>query len=169
MWSRTLWSKTLWSRIPLPRAARFRMTCLRALLVLLIVSWTTSAWAEWQYSDSHRDLGEAPTAQASDSSGHTLALTCREGEPTLTLSGYSSKAHNQLSRPLDVLVDGIGYRLDSTHSASADIWVAEAPRGLLTTLQNGKIAVVTPHQGSAARFSLDGASTPISRVLAACQ
>lgn len=154
-----MWSGTMY----------FRATWFRTLLVLLVTGWTTSAWADWRFSDSHQHFGNAPTAEASDSSGHTLALMCREGEPTLTLSGYSANTRNELSRPLDVLVDGIGYRLDSTHAPSADIWVAEAPRGLLTTLQSGKVAVVTPHQGGAARFSLNGASAPIDQVLTACR
>lgn len=142
---------------------------LRTLLVLLITGWTTSAWADWRFAASHQALGEGPTAEASDNSGHTLALVCREGETTLTLSGYGAEARNDLNRPLDVLVDGIGYRLDSRHSSSSDTWVAEAPRGLLTTLQSGNVALVTPHQGKSARFSLQGASAPIDRVLTACQ
>ncbi|ALM53907.1 hypothetical protein [Halomonas huangheensis] len=142
---------------------------LRTLLLLLITGWTTSAWADWRSADSHQALGDGATAQSSDSGGHTLALMCREGETTLTLSGYGAESRSDLNRPLDVLVDGIGYRLESHHSSSADIWIADAPRGLLTTLQGGKVAVVTPHQGDPARFSLQGASAPIDRVLAACR
>ena len=73
------------------------------------------------------------------------------------------------TRTFKVLVDGIGYRLESRHSPHDGVWFAPPPLGLTKTLQGGNVAVVTPQDTRPSRFPLSGADEPIERVLAACR
>ncbi|MBY5926409.1 hypothetical protein LCL99_15280 [Halomonas denitrificans] len=142
------------------------MTCVAALLGGLMAH---SAAADWRFTQAHQMFGDAPAAKVEDGDGHSLALVCFNGVPMVSVAGYASGMGADRRKPLDVLVDGIGYRLESRHSPKDGVWFAPSPARLTRTLQSGNVAVITPQDTLPARFSLMGSGEPIERVLAACQ
>ncbi|KJZ17521.1 MULTISPECIES: hypothetical protein [Halomonas] len=137
--------------------------------ILLGTLMANTASAEWRYTQAHQMFGDAPAARVDDGSGHSLALVCWNGVPMVSVAGYASQMGADRRKPLEVLVDGIGYRLESRHSPHDGVWFAPSPLGLTKTLQGGNVAVVTPQDTRPSRFPLSGADEPIERVLAACR
>ncbi|MGQ7248719.1 hypothetical protein ACUN9Y_15450 [Halomonas sp. V046] len=137
--------------------------------LLLIVGVVAPAGAEWRYANEHPVFGESPTALASSvSGGHDLALVCWHGVPTISVVGFEQKTGSDRRKALDVVVDGLGFRLEALHSPPDGVWFAPAPSQLMRTLKRGNVAVVLPMQASTSRYSLDGSAESIDRMLAAC-